>query len=95
MSWKFFRSINIGPIRINFSKSGIGWSIGGRGFRIGTDSKGKKYNNISIPGTGISKKTYIDSNSNNGTNNTVKKSNNFIFVIIIFAIAFLIKSLLK
>ncbi|MCS6990510.1 MAG: DUF4236 domain-containing protein [Chitinophagales bacterium] len=34
------KSIAIGPLRINFSKSGIGLSVGVRGFRIGTGPRG-------------------------------------------------------
>lgn len=92
MGWRFFRSINFGPIRINFSKSGIGWSVGGKGFRVGVDSKGKKYNNVSIPGTGISKKTYHD---NASSNQPTQKSKSIFFVLIILGIIFLIKSFLK
>lgn len=62
MSWRFSKSINIGPLRITFSKVGIGWSLGGKGFRAGVDSKGRRYSNISIPGTGVSKRTYENGN---------------------------------
>lgn len=53
MAWSFRRSINLGPFRINFSKSGISYSFGLAGFRTGVDAKGKKYSSVSIPGTGI------------------------------------------
>jgi hypothetical protein len=40
----FFRkSINWGILRINFSKTGIGFSFGIPGFRIVKPSKGKMY----------------------------------------------------
>jgi hypothetical protein len=40
----FFRkSINLGFLRINFSKSGIGFSFGIPGFRIVKPAKGKIY----------------------------------------------------
>jgi hypothetical protein len=58
MGWSFRRSINLGPLRINASKSGFGYSIGGRGFLIGRDAKGRKYTAMSIPGTGIYNRTY-------------------------------------
>jgi hypothetical protein len=58
MGWSFRRSINLGPLRINASKSGFGYSIGGRGFRIGKDARGRKYTAMSIPGTGIYNRTY-------------------------------------
>ncbi len=35
------------------SKSGLGYSVGGRGFRVGTLARGKKYTSFSIPGTGV------------------------------------------
>lgn len=70
MAWRFNRSINFGPLRITFSRSGIGWSIGGKGFRTGVDSKGRKYSHTSIPGTGISKRTYEKNNPNQNANNS-------------------------
>jgi len=40
----FFRkSINLGFLRINFSKSGVGFSVGIPGFRIVKPAKGKIY----------------------------------------------------
>jgi hypothetical protein len=61
MGWNFRRSVNLGPLRINASKSGIGYSIGGRGFRVGKDAKGRKYTAVSIPGTGIYRRDYRQS----------------------------------
>ena len=37
------KSINIGPIRLNLSKSGRGVSVGVKGARVGTRPDGKKY----------------------------------------------------
>ncbi len=54
MGLRFRKSINIGPLRINFSKSGIGFSIGVKGFRIGRSAKGKTTATVSLPGTGLS-----------------------------------------
>ena len=34
------KGINFGPLRLNFSKSGIGLSFGGKGLRIGAGPKG-------------------------------------------------------
>ena len=53
MGWSFHRSITLGPFRINFSKSGISYSFGLAGFRTGVNSKGRRYNSVNIPGTGI------------------------------------------
>ncbi|MDR3726339.1 MAG: DUF4236 domain-containing protein [Terracidiphilus sp.] len=58
MAWRFRKSIKLGPVRLNLSKSGIGTSIGVRGFRVGQDAKGRSYTAASIPGTGIYNRTY-------------------------------------
>lgn len=34
--------------------------MGGPGFRVGRDAKGRTYRSASIPGTGISSRKYID-----------------------------------
>jgi hypothetical protein len=43
MSVFFRKSVKFGPVRFNFSKSGIGTSFGVKGLRVGVSSKGKKY----------------------------------------------------
>jgi len=53
MGWSYRKSVNFGPFRVNVSKSGIGYSVGGRGFRSGVSSRGRKYRSVSIPGTGL------------------------------------------
>src|ERR1035441_1622235 len=58
MGWRFRRSLKLGPLRLNFSKSGIGVSTGVRGFRVGTDAKGRSYTAASIPGTGLYNRAY-------------------------------------
>lgn len=58
MGWSFRRSVNLGPLRINLSKSGVGYSIGTRGFRVGQDSRGRRYQAVSIPKTGIYRRDY-------------------------------------
>lgn len=54
MGLRFRKSVNIGPLRINFSKSGVGFSVGVKGFRVGRSAKGKTTATVSLPGTGIS-----------------------------------------
>ena len=50
----FYRkSVKLGPFRVNLSGSGIGYSVGGRGFRVGKSSRGRNYTAFSIPGTGV------------------------------------------
>jgi hypothetical protein len=63
MGWSFRRSINLGPIRLNLGKSGVGTSIGAGPFRIGRSANGRTYRSFRIPGTGIS---YRDSGSGGG-----------------------------
>ena len=58
MAWRFRKSIKLGPLRLNLSKSGVGTSIGVRGFRVGKDARGRSYTAASIPGTGLYSRTY-------------------------------------
>ena len=53
MGWSFRKSVNLGPLRVNLSKSGVGYSVGAGGFRTGVRSNGRSYSSVSIPGTGI------------------------------------------
>jgi hypothetical protein len=64
MGWNFRRSLNLGPLRVNASKSGLGFSVGARGFRAGKDVKGRKYTQTSIPGTGIYRRDYLENTKN-------------------------------
>lgn len=43
MSWYLKRSLSLGPVRFNLSKSGVGYSVGVKGFRIGVKPNGKNY----------------------------------------------------
>lgn len=43
MGYFFRKSIKLGGLRLNFSKSGIGYSAGFKGFRVGVDAKGRDY----------------------------------------------------
>lgn len=54
MGIRFRKSIKSGPFRINLSKSGIGWSVGGKGVRYTKTAIGRTRRTYSIPGTGIS-----------------------------------------
>jgi len=57
MGFRFRKSKSFGPFKVNLSKSGIGWSVGGKGFRFTKRADGKTQTTYSIPGTGIS---YVD-----------------------------------
>lgn len=63
--FSFRKSINFGLFRINFSKSGIGFSFGPKGAKFGIDSKGRKYTNLSIPKTGLSFKKFFSNKKKN------------------------------
>lgn len=54
MGFSFKKSFNLGPFRLNLSKSGIGYSIGTKGLRFTKKANGGYRTTASIPGTGIS-----------------------------------------
>jgi hypothetical protein len=54
MGWSYRKSVELGPFRVNLSKSGIGYSVGAKDFRVGVNAKGRRYESVTIPGTGIS-----------------------------------------
>lgn len=58
MAWNWRKSLRLGPLRINLSKSGAGYSVGLPGFRLGRDAKGRKYQSVNLPGTGIYRRDY-------------------------------------
>jgi hypothetical protein len=64
MGWNFRRSLRLGPLKINLSKSGVGYSVGLPGVRLGTDAKGRKYQSLNIPGTGIYRRDYASPDPN-------------------------------
>jgi hypothetical protein len=54
MAWGFRRSLRIaGPLRLNFSKSGLGLSLGVPGLHVGVSPKRRPYLRAGLPGTGI------------------------------------------
>lgn len=61
MGLNFRKSINLGGLRINISKSGIGISGGVKGARITKSANGKTSVHLSVPGTGISYDKVISS----------------------------------
>lgn len=54
MGLRFRKSINMGPFRLNLSKSGVGYSVGGKGFRFTKKANGGYRTTLYLPGTGIS-----------------------------------------
>lgn len=64
MGFRFRKSIKLMPgVRINFSKTGIGASVGFKGFRLTKRADGRVQRTVSIPGTGIS---HVDSHAAGG-----------------------------
>ena len=93
MGFRFRKSINLGGgFRINFSKSGVGYSFGGKGFRITKTAKGTTRKTVSIPGTGISHvqetkssgKKYKDSVTPVPTNKQMKNLKTNLIIIRVF-----------
>ena len=64
MGLRFRKSVNLGGgFRVNFSKSGAGFSWGTKGFRLTKKAGGGTRTTLSIPGTGIS---YVSDKSKKG-----------------------------
>lgn len=57
MGFTYRKSIKLGPFRVNLSKSGVGASVGGPGFRTGVSGAGRRYTSFSLPGTGMGYRT--------------------------------------
>lgn len=53
MGFFYRKSASFGPFRVNLSKSGVGYSVGGRGFRVGRSGSGRKCSAFIVPGTGV------------------------------------------
>ena len=51
MGLRYRKSVKLGGLRINFSKSGVGYSYGVKGLRYTKTAKGKDRITASIPGT--------------------------------------------
>lgn len=98
MAFRFRKSIKAGPLRINLSKSGIGYSVGTKGFRYTKKASGGYRTTTSIPGTGISfvqdsagtkkrtsqARSYISHNSQGGNNMRKPKSSKTEFLLCLF-----------
>ena len=72
MGFRFRKSVNFGPLRLNFSKSGVVYSVGGKGFRVTKTATGKTRTTASIPGTGIS---YVKETSGSHSSGSYGASN--------------------
>ena len=54
MGFRFRKSFGAGPFRVNLSKSGVGWSVGGKGARYTKKVNSGTRTTLSVPGTGLS-----------------------------------------
>jgi hypothetical protein len=72
LAWRFRKSARL-PLgfRLNASKSGLGFSWGFRGFRIGRDAKGRTVRTLSLPGTGVFNRQVISTARSRATFVTV------------------------
>lgn len=74
MGLRFRKSVNFGPFRVNFSKSGIGYSVGSKYYRVTKTAKGTVRRTATLPETGISyvtesrKKQNLSAGHQNGGN---------------------------
>lgn len=69
MGWRWRKSINLGGARTTISQSGLGFSYGFAGLRIGRSPSGNFWISLTVPGTGISFFKYIGSNQSTGLTN--------------------------
>jgi hypothetical protein len=53
MGWRWHKSFGRGPLRLNLSQRGVGWSFGIPGLRYGRSPSGQPFVSLGIPGTGL------------------------------------------
>ena len=65
MGFRFRKSFKVMPgVRINLSKTGVGASVGFKGFRMTKRADGRVQRTVSIPGTGVS---HVESHAAGGS----------------------------
>ena len=89
MGIRFRKSINIGGLKLNISKSGIGYSFGKAGVRFTKTANGRSRQTYSIPKSGIS---YVKETKKNENNIFSKLISSLIFI---FVVAYLILSIVN
>jgi hypothetical protein len=72
MSVFFRKSAKIGPVRLNFSKHGVGVSAGVKGLRVGVNAKGQRY--MSGGGGGLYFRENLSSNNKQIAQTTITTS---------------------
>jgi hypothetical protein len=65
MGFYIRKSFKVGPIKLNLSKSGIGTSVGVKGFRVGQRPNGRQYVHAGRYGVYYKKDLGRESNENN------------------------------
>jgi len=94
MGSHYRKSKKIGKnLRINFSKSGVGFSIGNKWFRKTFTADGKIRNTYNLPGTGISHTQYESAHTSDVTEEALKTTNRLqniiiIIILLLFVIIF-------
>lgn len=71
MGFRFRKSFGKGPFRMTISKSGIGYSVGGKGVRFTKKAGGGTRTTLSVPGTGLSYVKDSSKNKRKGTSNNM------------------------
>lgn len=54
MGIRYRKSFKLGPLRVNLSKSGVGYSVGNKFYRVTKKADGGMRTTATLPGTGIS-----------------------------------------
>lgn len=99
MGIRLRKSIKFGPLSVNLSKSGIGFSVGTKGYRFTQMANGRRRQTFSIPGTGVSYVKDMPSKKSDGSNAVAEDGSMFTLswknvgmVIGVLAIAFIVGS---
>lgn len=77
MGLRFRKSFKAGPARVNLSKSGVGFSVGTKGYRVTKMANGRTRKTASIPGTGVSYVTESSKKKNDTKESTSTSKSNF------------------
>lgn len=70
MGFRVRKSIQIIPgVRMNISRSGVGYSVGGKGMRVTRQANGRVTRTVGIPGTGVSHQSTLRSATSSRSGN--------------------------
>jgi uncharacterized protein DUF4236 len=90
MGFFFRKSVSFGPVRLNFSKSGVGVSAGVKGLRAGVSAKGKSY--VAGGRYGVYYRQGLSSSA--PEKHDVEAGGHWVAVFIVFALGFILAKLL-